>query len=252
VQLGYASSAISAASRSRADEIGAIAAESTGQSDERHGIDNIFPSPILDPNGIGKTHPLSLSEYVNRINLIAGDPLPGTGAAGPEVALFRQLIDIETDLPSGAPYCLPQFEAAARSLKVEPIAAPVHNDNEIEILITSLGREPGGGLVVSGDVFTYSHRAPIILLAARNNIPAVYQQSVCVRDGGLLSYGADYRDIFRRSASYVDRVLRGEKPAELPVQVPTKSEMVVNLKTAKSLGLTVPQSILLTADEVIE
>jgi hypothetical protein len=95
VQLGYASSAISAASRSRADEIGAIAAEPAGQTDERHRIDNIFSSPITGPNGIGKTHPLSLSEHVNRINLIAGDPLPGTGAAGPEVALFRQLIDIE-------------------------------------------------------------------------------------------------------------------------------------------------------------
>jgi putative ABC transport system substrate-binding protein len=156
------------------------------------------------------------------------------------------------DMPSGGPYRLPPFEAAARSLRVEPIAAPVHNDNEIEILITSLGRAPGGGLVVSGDFFTYSHRAPIILLAARNNIPAVYQQSVCVRDGGLLSYGADYVDIFRRSASYVDRVLRGAKPADLPVQVPTKFEVLVNLKTAKALGLTIPETLLAIADEVIQ
>jgi putative ABC transport system substrate-binding protein len=96
------------------------------------------------------------------------------------------------------------------------------------------------------------HRAPVILLAARNNVPAVYQTSVFAREGGLLSYGPDRVDIFRRGASYVDRILRGAKPADLPVQLPVKFEMAVNLKTAKALGLTVPQSILLRADEVIE
>jgi putative ABC transport system substrate-binding protein len=118
--------------------------------------------------------------------------------------------------------------------------------------ITPLGREPGGGLVVMPDLFTAAHRAPIILTAARNNVPAVYYRSFFARDGGLLSYGTDQVDLFRRAASYVDRVLRGAKPADLPVQLPTKFEMVVNLKTAKALGLTVPQSILLSADEVIE
>ena len=98
----------------------------------------------------------------------------------------------------------------------------------------------------------FVHRVPIISAAARNNVPAVYALSEAARDGGLLSYGPDLVDIFRRAASYVDRILRGAKPAELPVQLPTKFEMVVNLKTAKALGLTVPQSILLTADEVIE
>ena len=101
-------------------------------------------------------------------------------------------------------------------------------------------------------MFTTLHRAPIILAAARNNVPAVYQQSVFVREGGLLSYGTDLVDTFRRAATYVDRILRGEKPGDLPVQFPTKYEMVLNLKTAKALGLTVPQSILLRADEVIE
>jgi putative ABC transport system substrate-binding protein len=103
-----------------------------------------------------------------------------------------------------------------------------------------------------GDAFTVAHRAPIISAAARNNIPAFYSQSVFARDGGLLSYGSDLVDTFRRSATYVDRILRGAKPGDLPVQFPTKFEMVVNLKTAKALGLTVPQSILLRADEVIE
>ena len=102
------------------------------------------------------------------------------------------------------------------------------------------------------DAFTGVHRAPIIWAAARNNVPAVYTYAYYARDGGLLSYGPDVIDSYRRAASYVDRILRGVKPADLPVQLPTKFEMIVNLKTAKALGLTVPQSILLRADEVIE
>jgi putative ABC transport system substrate-binding protein len=152
---------------------------------------------------------------------------------------------------ASAPY-VPSLETAARSLKVEIITAPVHNDAEIEAAITTLRREPGGGLVVMSDLFTTAHRAPIILAAARNNVPAVYGYTFFAREGGLLSYGADAVDTWRRAATYVDRILRGAKPAELPVQLPTKFEMVVNLKTAKSLGITVPQSILLSADEVIE
>jgi putative ABC transport system substrate-binding protein len=97
-----------------------------------------------------------------------------------------------------------------------------------------------------------AHRAPLILAAARNNVPAVYSLSAFARDGGLLSYGVDQVDTWRRAASYVDRILRGEKPGDLPVQFPVNYEMAVNLKTAKALGLTVPQSILLRADEVIE
>ena len=147
---------------------------------------------------------------------------------------------------------MPSFETAARSLKVVPITAPVHNDAEIERVITSLGREPGGGLVVVPDVFLNAHRAPLISAAARNNVPAVYGFSEFARDGSLLSYGPDTVDIFRRAATYVDRILRGEKPGDLPVQLPTKFEMVVNLKTAKALGLAVPPSIMLRADEVIE
>jgi putative tryptophan/tyrosine transport system substrate-binding protein len=147
---------------------------------------------------------------------------------------------------------MPSFETAARSLQVVLITAPVHSDIEIETAIIALGREPGDGLFVMGDVFTGAHRAPIILAAARNNVPAVYGFSYFARDGGLLSYGADPLDPLRRAATYVDRILRGAKPGDLPVQFPVKFEMVVNLKTAKSLGLTLPQSILLRADEVIE
>jgi putative tryptophan/tyrosine transport system substrate-binding protein len=147
---------------------------------------------------------------------------------------------------------MPSLETAARSLKVVLITAPVLADAEIEMAITALGREPGGGLVVMPDGFTGPHRAPIILAAVRNNLPAVYTDSVSARDGGLLSYGVDRADIFRRAASYVDRILRGAKPGDLPVQFPTKFEMVVNLKTAKALGLTIPETLLATADEVIE
>jgi putative ABC transport system substrate-binding protein len=144
------------------------------------------------------------------------------------------------------------FEAAARSLKVVPIIAPVHDDAEIETAIIALGREPRGGLVAMPDTFMTAHRASIISAAARNNVPAIYSLNAFARDGGLLSYGVDRVDIFRRAATYVDRILRGEKPGDLPVQFPTKFEMVLNLKTAKALGLTVPPSIRLRADEVIE
>jgi putative ABC transport system substrate-binding protein len=147
---------------------------------------------------------------------------------------------------------MPSFETAAAALKVEPIVAPVHGDVEIETAIIALGHEPGGGLVVMPDVFLIAHRASLILAAARNNVPAVYPQSYYVRDGGLLSYGVDVPDLFRRAASYVDRILRGEKPGDLPVQLPTKFEMVVNRKAATALGLAVPPSIMLRADEVIE
>jgi putative ABC transport system substrate-binding protein len=156
------------------------------------------------------------------------------------------------DFAATASVYMPSLETAARSLKVAPIITPVHNDVEMEAAIKALGREPGGALVVLPDVFTVAHRAPIISAAARNNVPAVYAQSEFARDGGLLSYGVDRIDSFRRAATYVDRILRGEKPGDLPVQFPTKFEMAVNLRAAKALGLAIPPSILLRADEVIE
>jgi putative ABC transport system substrate-binding protein len=147
---------------------------------------------------------------------------------------------------------MPSFATAARSLKVVLIPAPVHSDVEIDTAIIALGREPGGGVFVFGDPFMTAHRALVIAAAARNNVPAVSYFSAFARDGGLLSYGPDEVDPFRRVASYVDRILRGEKPGDLPVQFPTKFEMAVNLKTAKALGLAIPPSIMLRATEVIE
>jgi putative ABC transport system substrate-binding protein len=165
--------------------------------------------------------------------------------------LKRAAIMFNPDTVTASAY-MPAFETAARSLKVVPIIAHVHSDVEIETAIIALGREPGGGLVVIPDVFMTVHRAPIIAAATRNNVSAVNANSDVVRESGLLSYGPDPVDSWRRAASYVDRILRGEKPGDLPVQFPTKFEMIVNRKTAKALGLEVPQSIMLRATEVIE
>jgi putative ABC transport system substrate-binding protein len=165
--------------------------------------------------------------------------------------LKRAAIMFNPDTAAASAF-MPSLETAARSLKLVPTTVAVHSDAEIETAIIALGREPGGGLVVMPDVFTFVHRAPIISAAARNNVPAIYSVSEAARDGGLLSYGVDRVDTIRRAATYVDRILRGEKPGDLPVQLPTKFEMVMNRKTAKALGLAVPPSILLRADEVIE
>jgi putative ABC transport system substrate-binding protein len=158
--------------------------------------------------------------------------------------------------PDAAPASayMPSFETAARSLQVVPIMAPVHSDAEIETAIIALGGEPRGGLVIVPDVFTNAHRASIISAAARNNVPTVYggTSSFFTVDGGLLSYGPPTVDAWGRAATYVDRILRGAKPGDLPVQFPTKFELVVNLKTAKSIGLNIPESFLLRATEVIE
>jgi len=202
---------------------------------------------------------------------VASLPRPGgnvTGFSSMEGSMASKWLELLTAIaptvkravmmfnPDTAPYiksyALPSFEAAARSLKVASVAAPVHNDTEIEAAISSLGRAPGSGLLCMPDNFIEIHRALIISLAARNNVPAVYQTPIIARDGGLLSYGADFQDIFHRSAHYVDNILRGAKPSELPVQLLTKYLMVVNLKAAKALGLTVPPTLLATADEVIE
>jgi putative tryptophan/tyrosine transport system substrate-binding protein len=166
--------------------------------------------------------------------------------------LKRVAIMFNPDNPAPVSTLMPSLETAARSLKVVLITAPVHSDVEIETAIFALGREPGGGIVVMPNIFTLARGMPIISAVARNNVPTVYSASHFARDGGLLSYGVDQVDNFRRAATYVDRILRGATPAELPVQLPTKFEMVINLKTANALGLTIPETLLATADEVIQ
>jgi putative ABC transport system substrate-binding protein len=165
--------------------------------------------------------------------------------------LKRAAIMFNPDNSAASSY-LPSFETAVRSLKLMQIIALARSDVEIETAINALGREPGGGFIVMPDVFMVAHRSSIISAAARHKVPAVYSLADFARDGGLLSYGPDNVDPFRRVATYVDRILRGAKPSELPVQLPTKFEMVLNLKTAKALGLAIPPSIQLRATEVIE
>ena len=157
--------------------------------------------------------------------------------------------------PATAPYAeifLNPFKAAAASFAVEGIAASVHDTSEIELVIAAQAREPNGGLIVMPSAFTTLHRMKITSLAARYSIPAVYPFRFFSELGGLLSYGNDFVDNFRRAASYVDRILKGAKPSELPVQAPVKFELVINLKTAKALGLDVPSLLQQRADEVIE
>jgi putative ABC transport system substrate-binding protein len=149
-------------------------------------------------------------------------------------------------------YYLNPFKAAAASFTVEAIAAPVHDTSELEAVVAAQAREPNSGLLVMPDTFTFAHRVEIISLAARYRLRAVYPYCIFAELGGLLSYGDDLTDNFRRAASYADRILKGDKPGDLPVQAPTKYELVINLKTARTLGLDVPSMLLARADEVIE
>jgi ABC-type uncharacterized transport system substrate-binding protein len=157
----------------------------------------------------------------------------------------------DPDQPSGGGQ-LGALQAVAVSLKVELIPIDVRDAHEIERAITAFSRHPNGGLIVTAAALAQIHRSVIIALAARHRLPAIYSGSLFVADGGLMSYGPDPLDQYRRAAGYVDRILRGEKPSELPVQAPTKFELMINLKTARALDLAVPPSLLARADEVIE
>jgi ABC-type uncharacterized transport system substrate-binding protein len=149
-------------------------------------------------------------------------------------------------------FFMPSIQAAASSFAVQVSAAPVHGKDEIEGVVAAQARDPGGGLIVMPDVFNDVNRELIIALAARYSVPAIYYNRFFSEPGGLISYGDVRSEQFRLAAGYIDRVLKGEKPADLPVQVPTKFELLINLKTAKALGLSIPDKLLATADEVIE
>jgi putative tryptophan/tyrosine transport system substrate-binding protein len=168
--------------------------------------------------------------------------------------ITRAAIIFNSDTAPYWEYYLRPFETAARSLAVEPAAIRVSSTTDIERAIASLAAVPDGGLVVMPDVFTATRDRLnlIISLVARHRLPTVYPYRYMAVGGGLISYGIDNTDLWRRTPIYVDRILKGAKPAELPVQLPTKFEMAVNLKTAKALGLTVPDTLLARADEVIE
>ncbi len=154
--------------------------------------------------------------------------------------------------PGGGAYYRRLIEDAAPSIGVQAIATAVHDAADIKRAIDAFTRDPNGGLIVLPDVTTINHRRVTISLAAHHRLPAIYPTDYFAKDGGLISYGIDYLDLYRNAASYVDRILRGAKPNELPVQGPIKFQLVVNLKTARALGVTIPQSILLLADQIIE
>ena len=154
--------------------------------------------------------------------------------------------------PDGGSYFLDPVKAAAPLLKMALVSAPVHSPAEIDSVMASLAREPDTGLIVMPDIFILAHREQIIALAAQYRLPAAYAYRLFPVSGGLISYGTDLVDLFRRAAPYVDRILKGEKPSDLPVQTPTKYELVINLKTAKAFDLEVPLSVQQRADEVIE
>jgi putative tryptophan/tyrosine transport system substrate-binding protein len=165
--------------------------------------------------------------------------------------ITRVALIFNPDNPSSAHFSR-VFEDAAAKLGIQPTALPVHQSVEIERAIEDFSQKPNGGVLYPSDLTIVIHRDLIVSLAARHRLPACYPQSIIARSGGLVSYGADLRVQYRQAASYVDRILRGEKPGDMPVQQSTKYELVINLKTAKALGLTVPQTLQVAADEVIE
>ena len=162
------------------------------------------------------------------------------------VAVIQNPRDQDSSQYSGA------IKAAAQSVGLQAIVDDGHDDTEIERIIDAFAKQPNGGLIVLPGVFTFVHLKAIVASASQHRLPAVYPYRYFIAGGGLMSYGIETVDLYRRAASYVDRILKGEKPAEMPVQAPTKFELAINLKTAKALGITVPRELLARADEVIE
>jgi putative tryptophan/tyrosine transport system substrate-binding protein len=221
---------------------------------QTHTIPIVF-AIVADPIGSGFVASFpqpggNITGFVTMEPTMAGKWLELLKEIAPRVARVAMLFN-----PATAPYAeywLNPFKAAAASFPVQAIVAPVHDKSELESVVVAQAREPNGGLIVMPDTFTTGHRSEITSLAARYRLPAVYPYRVFAEFGGLLSYGDDLTDNFRRAASYADRILKGAKPSELPVQAPVKFELVINLKTAKALGLDVPAQLQQRADEVIE
>jgi putative tryptophan/tyrosine transport system substrate-binding protein len=212
---------------------------------------------VSDPVGSGLVQSLArpggnATGFVNIEGSVGGKWIELLKEVAPRTAHATVMFNPNT-APQSAFY-MKSVEAAAASLAISVAVAKVNSRDDIEKAIADLARVPDSGLIISPDVFTATkdQRDTIIDLTARNHIPTVYFLSLFARTGGLLSYSVDHSDLLRRAAGYVDRILNGEKPENLPVQLPTKFEFVINLKTAKSLGLTIPPSLLATADDVIE
>jgi putative tryptophan/tyrosine transport system substrate-binding protein len=198
-----------------------------------------FSRPGGNVTGFNVSEPTQTGKWVELLKEIA-----------PRVTRVAMLFN-----PASAPYAeywLDPFKSAATSFALEAISAPVRDGSELNSVIAAQAREPNSGLIAMPDSFTIAYRLEIISLADHYRLPAIYPFRFFAEVGGLLSYGVDLVDNYRRVSTYVDRILKGEKPSELPVQAPVKFELVINLKTAKALGLTVPDKLLALADEVIE
>jgi putative ABC transport system substrate-binding protein len=203
-----------------------------------------FIASVAEPSG-------NITGFTNLESSMSSKLLELLKEVAPAVTRAALMFNPET-APGGGSYFLRPVEAAAPARNVTIVPAAVRNAEEIEKAIATLTQEPGAGLIVTPDVFILAHRDEIIALAAQHHLPAVYAYRLFAESGGLMSYGTDLPDLFRRAAPYVDRILKGAKPGELPVQQPTKFELVINLKTAKALGLNVGTMLLATADQVIE
>ncbi|MGA9431044.1 MAG: ABC transporter substrate-binding protein [Xanthobacteraceae bacterium] len=209
---------------------------------------------LSDPVGLGFVTNLArpggnVTGFTNFEPSIAGKWLQTLKGIAPETVRVAVLANPEVSLLDSY---FRSITSVAGALSVEPVQAPVRNRDDIEHAIAATNDKSGGGLIVLPDGFTISNGTTIIAQAAKYRLPAIYPFRFFVSDGGLVSYGINTNEELRGAASYVDRILKGEKPANLPVQEPTKFELVVNLKTAKALGLTVPPNMLALADEVIE
>jgi putative ABC transport system substrate-binding protein len=203
-----------------------------------------FVASLAQPGG-------SATGFTNSLATVGGKWVELLKEIAPGVTRVAIMYNRDT-APTGGLYFLQPIEAAAASFGVRPFATPVPDPAQIASVLTEFAREPGGSLIVMPDTFTTNHRKAIIAQASRHRLPAIYPFRYFATDGGLMSYGADLIDLYRRTPTYVDRVLRGAKPADLPVQAPAKFELVINLKVAKELGLTAPRILLARADEVIE
>jgi putative ABC transport system substrate-binding protein len=205
-------------------------------------VDLGFVASLAKPGG-------NITGFTQFENAIAGKWLQLLKEIAPSVV--RVAVIGDPDTPSNKVH-LRTIETIAASLGVTPFAAPIHGYADIERAIETFAREPDSGLIFLPDVTTTVHRAAIAALAARYHLPAIYASHYYATEGGLLSYGISPPELYLRAASYIDRIFKGDKPAVLPVQQPTKYELVINLRTAKAMGLMIPESILLRADEVIE
>jgi putative ABC transport system substrate-binding protein len=210
---------------------------------------------VSDPIGSGfvanLAHPGgNITGFTNFESTIIGKWLGLLKEIAPRITQVGAMYNPET-APYAA-YYVRLLEVAAKSFSVEPVSVVVHDDVDIERVIAGLASESNGGLIILPDAFTGSHRKQIVEQAARHRVPAVYPYGFIAVEGGLMSYGIDVTDLYQRAASYIDRIFRGTKPSDLPVQQPTKFELIINLKTARALGLTVPPTLLTRADEVIE